>query len=66
MVEPIYETLSGWQEKTYDVKKWEDLPLKAQNYVLFLEKLVQTNISVVSTGPERNQTIDRYNLLSNI
>ena len=32
----------------------------------FLEKLVQTNISIVSTGPERNQTIDRYNLLNDI
>lgn len=66
LVKPIYETLLGWQEKTFNIKKWEDLPKNAQDYVLFLEKLVQANISIVSTGPERNQTIDRQNLLSNI
>jgi len=66
LVEPIYETMPGWQEKTFDIKIWDDLPINAQNYVLYLEKLVQTNISIVSTGPERNQTIDRYNLLSDI
>ena len=66
LVKPIYETLLGWQEKTFNIKKWEDLPKNAQDYVLFLEKLVQANISIVSTGPERNQIIDRKNLLSNI
>jgi adenylosuccinate synthase len=66
LVKPIYETFPGWQEKTRSIKKWEDLPKKAQDYILFLEKLVQTNISIISTGPERKQTIDRHNLLSNI
>ena len=66
LVEPIYETLPGWKEKTFNIKNWEDLPKKAQNYVLFIEKLTQTNISIISTGPERKQTIDRQNLLDNI
>jgi len=66
LVKPIYKIFPGWKEKTYDIKKWTDLPNKAQDYILFLEKLVQTNISIISTGPERNQTIDRYNLLNDI
>jgi len=66
LVKPIYKIFPGWKEKTYDIKKWKDLPNKAQDYILFLEKLIQTNISIVSTGPERNQTIDRHNLLNDI
>ena len=66
LVKPIYKIFPGWKEKTYDIKKWIDLPNKAQDYILFLEKLVQTNISIISTGPERSQTIDRYNLLNDI
>jgi adenylosuccinate synthase len=65
-VKPIYETLPGWQEKTFGTKKWKDLPKNAQDYVLFLEKLIETSISIVSTGPERTQTIDRKDLLNNI
>ncbi|SVB23820.1 uncharacterized protein METZ01_LOCUS176674, partial [marine metagenome] len=60
-VKPIYEILPGWQESTFGIKNWEDLPKKAQDYILFLETLVDTKISIVSTGPERNQTIDRKN-----
>ena len=66
LIKPIYVTFHGWQEKTFNIKKWEDLPKNAQDYILFLEKLIKTNISIVSTGPERTQTIDRKNLLSNI
>lgn len=65
-VEPIYETFPGWQEKTFDIKIWEDLPKNAKDYILFIEKSIEANISIVSTGPERTQTIDRKNLLGNI
>jgi len=65
-VQPIYKTLSGWKESTFGTTKWENLPIKAQEYVLFLEGLMDTKISIVSTGPERSQTIDRKDLLSNI
>ena len=65
-IKPIYKNLEGWNQKTYGIKKWQDLPLKAKEYILFLEKLINVNISIISTGPERSQTIDRNNLLGNI
>ena len=51
---PIYETLKGWEEKTKGVTKFEKLPLNAQNYVKRIETLVNCNIDIVSTGPERD------------
>jgi len=66
LVKPIYETFPGWEISTYGIKKWEDLPAKAKDYILFVERFIDTKISIVSTGPERSQTIDRENLLSNI
>ena len=65
-VKPIYETLPGWKESTFGIQNWENLPKNAQAYILFLETLVDTKISIVSTGPERSQTIDRKNILNNI
>ena len=65
-IKPIYEPLPGWEESTYGIKKWSDLPEKAKNYILFIEKLIDTKISIISTGPERTQTIDREDLLRNI
>ncbi len=65
-VKPVFETLPGWKENTYGIKTWEDLPQKAKEYIIFLEKLLKTNISIISTGPERNQTIDRNSFLRNI
>jgi len=65
-VKPIYETLSGWQKSTFGIKNWEDLPINAKKYILFLETLIDKRISIVSTGPEREQTIDRKNILNNI
>ena len=63
---PNYEVLEGWKEKTFGIKRWEDLPDQAQNYILFLEKIIEKKITIISTGPERMQTIDRQNLLGNI
>ena len=63
---PNYEVLEGWKEKTFGIKTWEDLPNKAQNYILFLEKIIEKKITIISTGPERTQTIDKQNLLGNI
>ena len=65
-VKPIYESLPGWQESTYGIKKWHDLPKKAKDYIFFIEKLVDTKILIISTGPERTQTIDKEDLLRNI
>jgi len=65
-ITPIYETMDGWQKSTFGIKEWEHLPKNAQEYILFLEKLIETRISIVSTGPERTETIDRKNILVNI
>ena len=62
---PIYETIPGWQESTFGLTSWDNLPKKAQNYISFLESKIQKNISVISTGPDRAHTIDRNNLLGN-
>jgi len=65
-ISPIYKTMEGWKKSTFGIKDWEYLPKNAQEYVLFLEKLIETRISIVSTGPERTETIDKNNILANI
>ncbi|MBS1208639.1 MAG: Adenylosuccinate synthetase [Proteobacteria bacterium] len=55
--EPIYETMSGWKETTFRVKRWEDLPAAAQAYLNRLEEVCEVPIAIVSTGPERDETI---------
>jgi len=54
---PIYETVSGWTESTFGVKTWEGLPKNAQAYLKRLEQLCGVPIAIVSTGPERDETI---------
>lgn len=63
IAKPVYEIMPGWQESTYGVKLWNDLPLNAQKYINYLEKIIQTEISIISTGPERTETIDKKNIL---
>jgi adenylosuccinate synthase len=58
-VEPIYETLPGWREDISAIRRFEDLPTAAQNYVKFLEQLCGAPISMVSVGPERSATLLR-------
>jgi len=55
--EPIYETLPGWSESSYGVKTYDQLPLNARNYLKRIEELVGIPIAIISTGPERNETI---------
>lgn len=55
--EPIYETMPGWSESTFGIKSWNDLPKNAQNYLKRLEALCGVPIAIVSTGPERDETI---------
>ena len=57
--EPICETMPGWSETTVGAKRWEDLPANAQAYLNRLELLCQVPIAIVSTGPERDETILR-------
>jgi adenylosuccinate synthase len=54
---PVYETLPGWQQEVYDVRRAEDLPPLARNYLERLSHLVGRPIEVISVGPDREQTI---------
>ncbi|HEX8097793.1 MAG TPA: adenylosuccinate synthase [Pyrinomonadaceae bacterium] len=56
-VEPVYETLPGWKASTEGVTKLEDLPAEARRYVEFLSARINVEIGLISTGPERSQTI---------
>jgi adenylosuccinate synthase len=57
LIEPIYETLEGWKSETLGITKLEDLPTKAREYVDFLSESIGVEIGLISTGPERDQTI---------
>jgi len=56
-VEPIYETLPGWQTSTVGITEMSALPANARCYVDFLSDKIGVEIGLVSTGPERSQTI---------
>ena len=58
-VEPIYETLPGWNGNITGCRRFEELPKEAQVYVKTLEKLVGAPIKIVSVGPERTATLMR-------
>jgi adenylosuccinate synthase len=57
--EPVYERLPGWRTPTAGVREWSDLPPNARAYLECLQELVGTEIGLVSTGPDRLQTIVR-------
>ena len=54
---PIYKIFKGWKSSTKGMKKFEDLPDNAKNYIKELEKFIDTKVSCISTGPERNESI---------
>ena len=56
-VEPIYETLMGWNESTRGIVNLNKLPKNALKYIKRLEELINTNIALLSTSPEREDTI---------
>lgn len=55
--EPVYEELPGWQECTAGIRNFDQLPPAAQNYLRRMEEVCQTPISMISTGPDRAETI---------
>lgn len=55
--EPVYETLPGWKEEITGVRRWEDLPQQARDYVMHLQELTETPVMAVSVGPDRVQTM---------
>jgi len=56
---PIYETFPGWLEEISDIKKFENLPIPAQKYISYIEDYLQVLVTVVSVGPDRDQTIHK-------
>jgi len=54
---PVYETLPGWKESTVGAKSMEALPVNARKYIKRIEELVGVPIDMVSTGPDREETI---------
>ena len=56
-VKPVYKSFKGWKSSTKGIKDINDLPQKAKNYIIDLEKFIETKISSISTSPERNDTI---------
>ncbi len=56
-VEPIYEELDGWQETTAGARSWADLPAAAIKYIQRVQELIETPVALVSTSPERDDTI---------
>ena len=56
-IKPIYETLKGWQKSTQKCKSFSELPINAKKYIKRIEKLIECPVSMISTSPERNDTI---------
>ena len=56
-VKPVYKSFKGWKSSTKGIKDINDLPQNAKNYILDLERFIETKISSISTSPERNDTI---------
>lgn len=58
-VEPVYKEFKGWKKDLVNIKKEEELPFEFMNYVRFIEKELGVPISIISLGPDREQTIER-------
>ncbi|TQV86957.1 adenylosuccinate synthase [Aliikangiella coralliicola] len=58
-VQPKYIEMPGWQESTFGVQSWDDLPENAKNYIAKIEEIVGVPVDIVSTGPDRVETITR-------
>ena len=56
-VEPIYETIDGWSESTAGARSWAQLPAQAIKYIRRIEELIACPVALVSTSPEREDTI---------
>mgnify|MGYP004507650973 FL=1 len=58
-VEPVYKEFKGWKKDLTGIKKEEELPFEFMNYVRFIEKELGVPVSMISLGPDREQTIER-------
>ena len=57
-VEPVYKSLPGWKTSVAGTRQWSDLPEKARDYIRFLSDFMERPITLVSTGPEREETLE--------
>ena len=60
-IQPIYESHKGWLENTQGARSWSDLPALAIKYVRRIEELLETQVSLLSTSPRREDTISVKN-----
>ncbi|MEC8029366.1 MAG: adenylosuccinate synthase [Pseudomonadota bacterium] len=56
-IEPVFETLQGWHETSFGARSWADLPANAIRYVRYIEELIGAPVTLLSTSPEREDTI---------
>lgn len=56
-LQPVYEELPGWKESTVGAKQVSDLPANAQAYIKYIEQVVEVPVDIISTGPDREETI---------
>jgi adenylosuccinate synthase len=56
-LEPVFEERPGWLSETAGLRAWDDLPARARDYLRWIEDLTECEISLVSTGPARDETI---------
>ena len=56
---PIFRTFDGWESSSEGVTDFSKLPIKAQEYINFIENFIECSITIISTGPSRDQTITR-------
>ena len=57
--EPVYESMPGWQDSTVGIKRYDDLPAKARAYLERIEAICGVPVDMISTGPDREETIVR-------
>ncbi len=63
IVEPVYETLKGWNVDLSQYNSVEDLPLEFKTYISYIEKEINLPVTILSTGPERTQTLMKSSLI---
>ena len=56
-LEPIYEEFPGWEESTLGARSMNDLPKNARSYIRYIEELIEVSVDIISTGPDRQETI---------
>jgi adenylosuccinate synthase len=56
-VQPVYEVMDGWSDSTAGARSWRQLPAQAIKYIRRIEELIDCPVTLVSTSPERDDTI---------